>query len=1809
MPSVDNRVVEMRFDNKDFESDIGTSINSLEKLKKSLNLKDAAEGLDEIEKASRKLDFSSVADAADAVTNKFSVLGTIGDQILRRIGDSIYDVQQKAIGLVKSLSTDQISAGWNKYAQKTTAVQTIMAATAKDYSDEAVQMADVNDQLEKLSWFTDETSYNFVDMTSNIGKFTSNGQKLADSVTAMQGISTWAAISGANAGEASRAMYNLSQALSVGAVKLMDWKSIENANMSTVEFKETAMETAAAMGMLTKTSDGVFKTLKGNEVTVQSFNQNLSDAWFTSDVLMATLDKYGGFTNELYNVMGMVEEAGSSITTSKMLEYVEDYQNGVLNFGVASKQTGLDAETLEEQIKKLASSEYDLGRRAFKAAQEAKTFEEAIDATKDAVSSGWMQTFEYIFGGYTDAKKLWTKVANELWDVFAGGAATRNQMLKEWHENGGYDALWKAVSNMWEGLKGIGARIGDVWRAIFPNIDANKLIALSNRFLAFSERFKSAFEYVEDAVEEVAEPITETVETVSTAVEQLFDVEDLAWRVMQGEFGNGSDRVSALESMAEGLYGVVQDLVNLKYYGIVTHLGDASQLAAEATENLTESEDDLLMAEKKWRHQQTIEPIEKTRTVAEDLSSVLRGLGSVIQVVIAGAKLLGQYVVLPVLKGALKALRGLLGFIAPFGDAFGDFIDKLKESDTIGKNLEILRNWFADLKEQLAQSENVQKLLGYWESFKDWINGIKTDALNRLTTFFDNVANSEIQLPSVEKVAGWIDTAVGHINTFIETIEEGWPQVRAFFENLDFSDVENFASSASSAVSTFFQNLFSDDELKETGRNWLNSLIDGVVESASNTNWSTVISAIMKGLAAAIGTSVGFGFADVLFGLGKLERSGATIPGKLVGVLTGVQQVLKGYSWDLKADALLKVAGAIGIFAVSMIALSMVNTEKLASVAGALIPIIGVLIALAAVIGKYWGTNGGIGEALDGHLVEIGKLNVKLPKLGITIGAFGVLLLGLAAVIGSVVAALKLVDPKAFFLALLGVMGVIAVMSLCMKELGGIKGEYAHAGAGLLIMAIALDALIPIISTLTLLAHFDWKSLAIASGALVVIMLAMSGALRLAGDVKANAIKGILVMAVGIAAIGAVLSVMSKISWKKLLPAAAILLGFIAALAAISYVMSLIPGMDILLLAFGAAIALVGASMVLAGVGALAFAKAIELVAKSGADMKKAGKNLAEGIVAFFDVLMAEGDSIVAFFSTIVTAIIAAISLKKANITQLGADFITWLGSGLASKKGVLIGLVLLLAGVVLEALDLNLEYYAGKLILLLSKLINDIANAIIANEDVIRLAVDRVIWTMFYVIEKSIAGFFEKHSGLLDFFREIRFLWLTALDGTTYSDMSEYTAAFEDWKRMNPSSLSSHVEEIAMYLNRSQDEFETAYQRANENNEQMKAAYEETEDILSKPLFFGLPSLSYRWVYPQEMSLEQLSQALGVPLASDLDDIGYDFISGTGRLAGVLVSQKEQIEEESNGMLDGIFNFFSGVGDRFFDNGQDSGADYGLGFAEGVGMSEGDVQEAVELLGLNSEEFLRTQLQSHSPSEVTKAIGKDYDSGFALGIRDNRGTVRPPVRILISTALQALATIKEKARPYGRYFDEGFALGIEDYASLVYKAVQSIGKESLEKLKESIDSGSPSKESRLIGNFFGQGFALGINDQAKNAGASAQDAGMTALDGIRAVVKRISDAINGDFDSDMTIRPVLDLSEIQNGASRIGGMFSGINLTPSIGYARNVAATVGGDEPSRVAVTKAAPVIHNNFYVQKMDEGMVDYFVARVNSELGARA
>jgi len=381
---IDQRIVEMKFDNKNFEKNISTSMSSLREFKESLKFDGATKGIDEVSKAGSKFSLNGMSSAVEKVELKFNALQIAAITAISKIVSSAMDAGTK---LVKSLSVDNIAAGWSKLEEKTASVQTIMNATGKSVDQ-------VNDYLDKLMWFSDETSYGFTDMTAAIAQMTSSGGDINKLIPMVMGVANATAFAGKTAQEFSRVMYNLNQSYGAGYLQFMDWRSVELAGVASQQLKQVFIDTAVELG---KINEGA--------VTLGTFGTTLKDKWADTEVMEKAFGKFAEVTEAAYQM---------------------------IHGGVTIGDVFFEADTATEAYEILGkmTDRYDqLVISAAKAAQEAKTFGEVIDATKDAVSSKWMKTFELIFGNYEEAKELYSRLAEEFYTLFAEGGNTRNDML------------------------------------------------------------------------------------------------------------------------------------------------------------------------------------------------------------------------------------------------------------------------------------------------------------------------------------------------------------------------------------------------------------------------------------------------------------------------------------------------------------------------------------------------------------------------------------------------------------------------------------------------------------------------------------------------------------------------------------------------------------------------------------------------------------------------------------------------------------------------------------------------------------------------------------------------------------------------------------------------------------------------------------------------------------------------------------------------------------------------------------------------------------------------------------------------------------------------------------------------------------------------------------------------------------------------------------------------------------------------------------------------------------------------------------
>lgn len=792
MSSIDERIVQMQFNNSQFEKGIKESIKSLNDLKEGLDLESSAKELKKLQKAGDSFSLAKMAEGIESISRRFSLMGIVGQRVISNLADTAY---YKGKRLISSLSVDQVTAGWVKYGQKTASVQTIMNATGKTIDE-------VNGYLDKLMWFSDETSYGFTDMTQALGQLTSAGGDVGKLIPMIEGIANATAFAGKGTGEFSRAIYNLNQSYSAGYLQYMDWKSLELAGIASKQLKQEFINAGIAAGTLSKEG----KAAGGELVTLANFGQTLNKRWATTDVMERAFGKFAEMTEKAYELV----QSGQFDTASDAYAY-------------------------------LATQYDDISITAAKAAQEAKTFTEAIDATKDAVSSGWMKTFELIFGNYDQAKVMWTDLANYLWDIFASGGESRNSLLEEWGSRGGRDNMLSGIYDMFDAIKNILDAVKAAIAQVIPPITVERLLEISEAVKEFGASFKSLMDITTTVIKKPSE-MTDEIDVLGGFIPKetkkvKSDIEELERTINRGMSGEDVKRLQQrLKDLGydigsagvDGIYGPRTQAALKKFqedYGLAIDgiYGKASH--AKLSELLTKD----VVEDKKLRvagkeiiiYSDTLKTLQKiVRGIAaffKITSNVFKfGFGifktflSVLSPVFSGifklAGALGDFLVeltefsggkaeiftrwLERIKTAVEPVREELSRISKtilaffgIGDAaeisgkkmttFSDIWDRVKSSvlkSGIGKKLS---KSFSQLKS--AFSKLGASLKAFWTKVSGYFGEKFRSAVDWIA---DNVPNA------IVTIGEWFSKAIDSIAKYLDKIPEYWNTVKRFFSDI-----------------------------------------------------------------------------------------------------------------------------------------------------------------------------------------------------------------------------------------------------------------------------------------------------------------------------------------------------------------------------------------------------------------------------------------------------------------------------------------------------------------------------------------------------------------------------------------------------------------------------------------------------------------------------------------------------------------------------------------------------------------------------------------------------------------------------------------------------------------------------------------------------------------------------------------------------------------------------------------------------------------------------------------------------------------
>ena len=792
MSTIDNRVVQMEFENKNFERNAKESMKTLEKLDKSLELKNGTKSFKDVEEAAKACDFKPLMEAVDGVKVQFTALGAVTNRVMQRITDSVLDTGKK---MLKSLTIDPIMSGYTKYEEKTASVQTLLNSTG-------LSLDEVNGYLSKLMWFSDETSYSFTQMTSALATMTSAGGDIAKIVPMLQGVANATAFAGKSAREFSGAIFNLNQSYSGGFLSYMDYNSLDRTyNMFSKQLKQAFIDNAKALGKLDKEG----RTASGTLVEISNFASTLSEKWADRDVMEASFGWFNEVTEQAYALV----QAGKYATASDAYEA-------------------------------LAGQFNDIQYAAARSAQEAKSFTEAIDSVKDAVSSGWMQTFEYLFGNYEQSKVLWTDLANSLYDIFAEPANQRNSVLKE------------ALTDTWGQFQEQITDTGIEWEKFQDRLieygKANGKITEEEiqNAKSLEDVIKSGW-LNGDIVSEVLKGFTKGVQTKSME-ERIADANKIAREVMRGDWGKGDDRRKRL---IEAGYDAaeVQKYVNTLYQKgklAVEDLGKAEETLSDITDEQRETIEEAAAQ---------IEKFDKLIASFKDPSGrdkMLQGIKNILNELLP---------ILDVFKLAWTDVFGEISAdnITSFINKFAEMSEEFKVSD---ETLESLRDTFGGVFAILKFIIRVGK--GLLKVFSPFFR-LVTRVAGRVVKAFGNIGSAIKKALSgtiVERLGDTFhavfDKVVSVIESFLDFVGRAGEAIKELVPSLNIGgQISNiiqssFGSTVLESVLSFLEGIKSqlDQISKADIKDWFDKV--GQKIAAFRSKLITVWQAIKKFLNPAI---------------------------------------------------------------------------------------------------------------------------------------------------------------------------------------------------------------------------------------------------------------------------------------------------------------------------------------------------------------------------------------------------------------------------------------------------------------------------------------------------------------------------------------------------------------------------------------------------------------------------------------------------------------------------------------------------------------------------------------------------------------------------------------------------------------------------------------------------------------------------------------------------------------------------------------------------------------------------------------------
>ena len=1709
--TIDNRVLEMRFDNKQFENGVATSMSTIDKLKQKLNLSGASKGLEDIGKSAKNVDMSGLERGVTSLQAKFSALQVVGVTALANITNSAVNAGKK---IVSALTIDPIKTGFNEYETKMNSIQTIMSNTAS----KGTTMSDVTRVIDELNTYADKTIYNFAEMTRNIGTFTAAGVGLEESASAIQGIANLAAASGSSSQQASTAMYQLSQAIAAGTVKLMDWNSVVNAGMGGEKFQEALKATAREHGV------AVDAIIEKNG----SFRDSLQDGWLSADILNETLNKFT--------------------------------VDGARNYAKSMMESGKWTQEQADALIKEAQAMED-------AATKVKTFTQLWDTLKEAAQSGWGKSWEIIVGDFEEAKELFTEISDVLGGLINKSSEARNKVLQEWKDLGGRTAIIDSFRNVFEGISSIVKPVSEAFREIFPPITAKQLVSFSEGLRDLTEKLKIS---------------GETAEKLKRTFKGVFSIFDLAGKgigAIVKPIGKlfGSDGVGGIADMLLDASAAIGDFftslnesadtgefLNGISEGVSNVVSTISDLISGATEGLSGFGDILSTIGDK---------------VSDFAGKIINGIGKAFSWlsenisagdIFAGLAGGGLFIALKKLAGLFGKVKDVIDKIFGGKDKIGGNFSEVagKFSDVLDGVHDSLESFTSGIKATTLLS--IAGAIGILSMSLKSIAGLKIGDISKsilaigammtmLNLSFRSITKSLSKFDSkgIIKAGFTLMMMATAINIFANAMKKvsklSWSDIGRGLTALgggllELTGALKIIGKTKVSLSTSVAILALAESCK---------ILADALSKFSNLSWDE----IARGLSA-----MGGALGELVASLAILSKvgGGGSILGS-VGILIAVQALdeisqnlkrLGSMTWDEIGKGLSAMGGALGEFVIALGVLSKIGGF------GAILGGTSILIAVQSLdeISQNLKRLGSmtweeIGRGLSAMGGALGELTISLGTLS-KIGGFGSILGGTSILI--VVQALDEISQNLKRIGsmsweeigkgLSGMGGALGELSISVGALGKLSGFSGILGSGSIL--IAVQALEPIANALRNIGSLSWeeigRGLSGMGGALLelgVVSGALGGLTSIGGILGSGSI---LIAVQGLEDLANALAKFGTMSWDEIgrgltaMGGALLEVGVVSgALGSLTSIAGLvgsgslllaIQGLDELatslkkfgemnwdeigrgLTAMGAALgetALGGLLNTFSGFGAGAIATIAEPLGALADSVKKwSGVTVPEGLGMQLGTL---ASGIRSFTFGGMGA--GALSTAAEPLGTMADSVKKW--SGVTVPEGLGDKLKQLASGVK----SFSFAFMGGWS---LTAIVGPLGE----------LAGDVKKWNGVAIPE----GLSGKLKGLASGVKSFSFAFVGGWSlNAIVGPLGSLAGAVKKWNGVSiPSNMGDNLKSLASGVK--------SFSGLSVGN--LSSVCQGIKDIGS-----AVKTLSGIDFASISSKLTSFATSLnGINISSDtFSNLGQQIVngfvdainSGIGRVRAATSMLASSAVSSFAKSVSGASAASSSAGIALI-NGLVSGIRSGTGKASSSAT-------AVVNAALNS---------IKSKSSAFTSAGKQLMNGMVNGLRSGSSSASSAVSSVVSSAVGSIRGYYGSFYSSGTYVASGFAAGIRANIGSAAAAAASMASAASAAASANLKINSPSKVFRNIGSSVPEGFVKGIGMFGKMINKSTANMTNTAIDGAQNAIDQIKNIMDIDTNVNPTIRPVLDLSNVKTGAGSINKL---LKNGSTIGVSANI--------------------------------------------------